>query len=248
MNKLKITILFAMMLCFAITASAQVKKQPVKKTPVKTTAAKTPPKKMTATTPNKMIPGTRIKITTDSGVMVLRLYDQTPKHRDNFIKLANDHFYDSLLFHRVINGFMIQGGDPQSKNAPPNTMLGGGDVGYTIPAEFDTNFYHKKGALAAARTNNPEKASSGCQFYIAQGKKYTAAELDGMEMQTGLKFSPAKRKVYETIGGIPFLDMNYTVFGEMESGFDVLDKIAAARGDGSNRPFTDIRMKVEVMK
>ena len=102
--------------------------------------------------------------------------------------------------------------------------------------------------MAAARTNNPEKASSGCQFYIAQGKKYTDAELDGLEMQMGLKFSPVKRKVYKTIGGIPFLDMNYTVFGEMESGFDVLDKIAAAKGDGSNRPFTDIRMKVEVMK
>ena len=203
---------------------------------------------MTNTTPAKMVPGTRVKITTDFGVMVLRLYDQTPKHRDNFIKLASDHFFDSLLFHRVMQGFMIQGGDPLSKNALPNTALGMGDVGYTIPAEFDTNLFHKKGALAAARTNNPEKASSGCQFYIAQGKIYTDAELDGLEMQTGLKFSPAKRKAYKTVGGIPFLDMNYTVFGEMESGFDVLDKIAEAKGDGSNRPFTDIRMKVEVMK
>jgi peptidyl-prolyl cis-trans isomerase B (cyclophilin B) len=202
----------------------------------------------TTTTPAKMIPGTRIKVTTDAGVMVIRLYDQTPKHRDNFIKLANDHFFDSLLFHRVIQGFMIQGGDPLSKNAAPNTLLGNGDVGYTIPAEFDTSLFHKKGALAAARTNNPEKASSGCQFYIAQGKTYTDAELDGLEMQTGLKFSPAKRKIYKTVGGIPFLDMNYTVFGEMESGFEVLDKIAATPGDGSNRPFTDIRMKVEVVK
>jgi len=247
MNKLKITIFFALMLGFAIGAGAQVKKTPVKKT-TKTTQVK----KMNVKTPNApnqiRVPGTRIKITTDSGVMVLRLYDQTPKHRDNFIKLASEHFFDSLLFHRVMQGFMIQGGDPLSKNAPPNTLLGNGDVGYTIPAEFDTSLFHKKGALAAARTNNPEKASSGCQFYIAQGKKYTDSELDGLEMQTGLKFSPAKRKAYKTVGGIPFLDMNYTVFGEMESGFDVLDKIASAPGDGSNRPFTDIRMKVEVIK
>jgi len=244
MNKLKITVPFVLMLCFAITAGAQVKKTPVKKTTVKTTTVK----KMTTTVTTKKVPGTRIKITTDSGVMVLRLYDQTPKHRDNFVKLAGDHFFDSLLFHRVIQGFMIQGGDPLSKSAQPGTPLGMGDVGYTIPAEFDTSLFHKKGALAAARTNNPEKASSGCQFYIAQGKKYTAAELDGLEMQTGLKFSAAKRKIYETVGGIPFLDMNYTVFGEMESGFDVLDKIAAAPGDGGNRPFTDIRMKIEVVK
>src|SRR5207248_1351217 len=138
-----------------------------------------------------------------------------------------------------MQGFMIQGGDPLSKNAQPNTLLGNGDVGYTIPAEFDTTLFHKKGALAAARTNNPEKASSGCQFYIVQGKKYTDAELDGLEMQMGLKFSPAKRKVYKMIGGTPFLDMNYTVFGEVESGLEVVDKIAAARGDGSNRPLVD---------
>lgn len=249
MSKLKITLSIVLMLCFAITAGAQVKKQPVKKTTVKTTQVKkTTVKTKTTTTPAKMVPGTRVKITTDLGVMVLRLYDQTPKHRDNFIKLAGDHFFDSLLFHRVIQGFMIQGGDPLSKNAAPNTALGMGDVGYTIPSEFDINLFHKKGALAAARTNNPEKASSGCQFYIAQGKKYTDAELNGLELQTGLKFTPAARIAYKTLGGIPFLDMNYTVFGEMESGFDVLDKISTAQGDGSNRPFTDIRMKVELVK
>jgi peptidyl-prolyl cis-trans isomerase B (cyclophilin B) len=249
MSKLKITLSIVLMLCFAITAGAQVKKQPVKKATVKTTAIKkTTVKKMTTPTPSKMVPGTRVKITTDYGVMVLRLYDQTPKHRDNFIKLAGDHFFDSLLFHRVMQGFMIQGGDPLSKNAIPNTALGMGDVGYTIPAEFDINLFHKKGALAAARTNNPEKASSGCQFYIAQGKIYTAAELDALELQTGLKFTPAARAAYTTVGGTPFLDMNYTVFGEMESGFDVLDKIAAEPGDGSNRPFKDVRMKVELVK
>lgn len=248
MNKLRIAIPFVLMLVLVMTAGAQVKKHPVKQ-PVKRTVVKKTTK-VTANAPKLIrLPGTRVKISTDSGIIIVRLYDQTPKHRDNFIKLANAHFFDSLLFHRVMNGFMIQGGDPLSKNAQPNTMLGNGDVGYTIPAEFDTSLFHKKGALAAARTNNPEKASSGCQFYIVQGKKYTDAELDGLEMQVGIKFSPAKRKVYKTIGGTPFLDMNYTVFGEVESGLEVVDRIAAAAGDGSNRPFTDIHMKVvEVVK
>src|SRR4029079_18244082 len=150
------------------------------------------------------------------GVIIIRLYDKTVRHRDNFIKLVNEHFFDSLLFHRVINGFMIQGGDPQSKNAVPGTMLGMGDVGYTIPAEFDTSLFNKKGALAAARTNNPEKASSGCQFYIVQGKRYTDAELNMLEMQKGIKFSLEKRNIYKPIGGTPMLDMDYTVFGEVE--------------------------------
>ncbi len=243
MNKLRTGFFFLLLLFFAGTVNAQVKKQPVKKVPVKKTIVKTPnaPKLI-------RVPGTRVKITTDSGVMVIRLYDKTPKHRDNFIKLASAHFFDSLLFHRVINGFMIQGGDPQSKNAAAGTMLGGGDVGYTIPAEFDTSLFHKKGALAAARTNNPEKASSGCQFYIVQGKKYTDADLNMMEMQSGMKFSPAKRNIYKTIGGTPFLDMNYTVFGEVESGLEVIDKIAAVPGDGANRPLADVRMKIEVLK
>ena len=137
MSKLKITLSIVLMLCFAITAGAQVKKQPVKKTTVKTTQVKkTTVKTKTTTTPAKMVPGTRVKITTDLGVMVLRLYDQTPKHRDNFIKLAGDHFFDSLLFHRVIQGFMIQGGDPLSKNAAPNTALGMGDVGSQQIVQF----------------------------------------------------------------------------------------------------------------
>ena len=124
-----------------------------------------------------------------------------------------------------------------------------GDVGYTIPAEFNPALFHKKGALAAARTNNPEKASSGCQFYIVQGKVYSDAELSGLEMQTGLKYTPEQRKVYTTIGGTPFLDMNYTVYGEVESGLEVVDKIASAPGDGVNRPFVDIRIKsAEVVK
>jgi peptidyl-prolyl cis-trans isomerase B (cyclophilin B) len=178
----------------------------------------------------------------------VRLYDKTPKHRDNFIKLANEHFFDSLLFHRVINGFMIQGGDPESKNVLPGAMLGNGDVGYTIPAEFDTALYHKKGALAAARTNNPEKASSGCQFYLVQGRPYGDDELNNIEMQMGTKFSAAKHKMYKTIGGTPFLDMNYTVFGEVESGLNVIDKIAGVPKDGSDRPIGNVRMKIVVLK
>ena len=228
----------------ATNMNAQVKKAPVKK---KVTVVK---KKTTTFKPPviKMIPGTRVRVTTDSGVIVLRLYDKTPQHRDNFIKLVNEHFYDSLLFHRVISTFMIQGGDPQSKNAPAGTMLGNGDVGYTIPAEFDTTLFHKRGALAAARDNNPAKASSGCQFYIVQGKQYSDADLDMMEQRMGFKFSPLKRIAYKTVGGTPFLDMNYTVFGEVESGFEVIDKIATVPKDGTDRPLGDVRMKMEIIK
>lgn len=228
-------------------SNAQVKKTTIKK---KVVAKNTVAKKTVAFTPPVIskIPGTRIKLTTDSGVIVIRLYDGTPKHRDNFIKLVSEKFFDSLLFHRVINGFMIQGGDPNSKNAAPGAMLGNGDVGYTIPAEFDTNYFHKKGALAAARTENPEKASSGCQFYIAQGKKYTDAELSGMEMQMGRKFTKAAKKAYATVGGVPFLDMNYTVFGEVEKGLEVIDKIAGLAGNQFNRPNIDTRMKMEIIK
>ena len=122
-----------------------------------------------------------VEITTNHGVIKVKLYDETPLHRDNFLKHARSGFYDSTLFHRVINAFMIQGGDPESKNAPAGKMLGNGDVGYTVPAEFNDALYHKKGALCAARTENPEKASSGCQFYIVQGKPFTDAELTQME-------------------------------------------------------------------
>lgn len=255
MNKLKIALSFFLMLTISITAGAQAKKTTTK-TKTKVTTGRTQVKRVTTTktkttatvTPTTPAPGTRVKITTDYGVMVVRLYDKTPKHRDNFIKLAESHFFDSLLFHRVINGFMIQGGDPLSKTAAPGAPLGMGDVGYTIPAEFDASLYHKKGALAAARTNNPEKASSGCQFYIVQGKVYSEAELNQMALQMGITYSAEQKKMYETVGGTPFLDQNYTVFGEVESGMDVIDKIAVLPGDGSNRPFTDVRMKVEVIK
>ena len=192
---------------------------------------------------------TKVSIETTQGKIVVMLYDGTPKHRDNFIKLVKQHFYDSTLFHRVIPQFMIQGGDPQSKNAAAGAMLGNGDVGYTIPAEFKDEYYHKKGALAAARDNNPAKASSGCQFYIVTGKVATDAELDQMEKRMGHKYTAAQREEYKTHGGTPHLDASYTVFGEVIEGQDVADKIAAVPRGGSDRPNTDVRMiKVRVVR
>lgn len=227
----------------------------VKKTVVKRTAATTKPKPIAKAIPKPPVTilpakpiGVRVKITTDMGEIIVRLYDKTPMHSDNFVKLVNDHFYDSLLFHRVIAGFMIQGGDPESKHAIPNVMLGRGDVGYTIPAEFDSTLYHKKGALAAARTNNAQKASSGCQFYIVQGKKYSDEELDMITLETGVYFSPARRMTYKMLGGTPKLDMDYTVFGEVESGIEVVEQIAQVQKNGANRPLKDVMMRMEVVK
>jgi peptidyl-prolyl cis-trans isomerase B (cyclophilin B) len=192
----------------------------------------------------------KIKIITDSGTILIRLYDETPKHRDNFLKLVKKHFYDGLLFHRVIKDFMIQGGDPDSKNAKAGAQLGNGDVGYTIPAEFNEKLFHKKGVLAAARDNNPEKASSGCQFYIVQGKVYSDSLLNVLEEKrmNGKKFSAEQRAAYTTVGGTPWLDMNYTVFGEVISGMEVIDRIAAMKTDANDRPLTDIHMKIKRKK
>ena len=193
----------------------------------------------------------RLKIETDSGTMVARLYNQTPLHRDNFVKLVKEHFYDGLLFHRVVPDFMIQGGDPLSKNAKPGEALGEGGLKYTIPAEFDTALFHKKGALAMARegdANNPEKASSSCQFYIVEGKKLTNEELDQMEERFALTIPENHREVYRTLGGTPFLDTKYTVFGEIESGLEIIDKIARAPRDSRNRPLGDIHMKISILK
>ena len=146
---------------------------------------------------------------------------------------------------------MIQGGDPNSKNAQAGQMLGTGDIGYTIPSEFNPAFYHKKGALAAARMPdhvNPEKASSGCQFYIVQGRPWTDMDLNNIEMQRPTKYTPGQRNAYKTIGGYPPLDMNYTVFGEVESGLEVVDKIASVRTAPGDRPIGDVRMKIDVIK
>lgn len=193
---------------------------------------------------------TYVLIETSYGNMTVKLYNETPLHRDNFVKLVKEGFYDSLLFHRVIRNFMIQGGDPASKYAPAGTMLGNGNVGYTIPAEFRPNLVHKKGALAAARTGdnvNPEKRSSGCQFYIVQGNVWNEGSFNAMQQQTGKQFTPAQKNIYTTIGGTPFLDADYTVFGEVVEGLDVIDKIAAVQCDRADRPVQDVRMKMTLI-
>lgn len=201
---------------------------------------------------NRHKPGNeRIKLTTDSGIIILKLYDKTPLHRDNFIRLVKQHYYDSLLFHRVINNFMIQGGDPDSKNAKPGVELGNGGPAYTVPAEFDTSLFHKKGVIAAARESddiNPSKASSGSQFYIVEGKNFTDAGLDSIETYRLKRKIPAwQREIYKTVGGTPHLDMNYTVFGEVENGMEVIDKIANVATDKNDRPLQDIRMEIQVI-
>lgn len=193
---------------------------------------------------------TYVKISTNYGVVYIKLYNETPKHRDNFIKLIKDGTLDSTLFHRVIQNFMIQGGDPASKNAAPGKLLGDGDLGYTIPAEFVPTLFHKRGVLAAARDNNPEKASSASQFYIVQGKKYTDAELDAIEKSRlgGRKIPEDQREVYKTIGGTPFLDQSYTVFGEVVKGMQMVDNICTVKTDQNNRPLTDIPMQVSLVE
>jgi len=236
----------------------------------------------------------RVEMVTDKGTMVLELYNKTPLHRDNFIKLANDNAYDSLLFHRVIKEFMIQGGDPESRNAQPGDTLGEGGLDYKVNAEFDPSLFHKKGVLAAARDGNPERASSSMQFYIVQGRVFNDSLLDLAEKringwlaeyyfkQDPLNKSLAEslqkaidddsmeqynlyndsirtlaktysnfdtytipeehREIYKTIGGTPHLDQNYTVFGEVIEGIDVLDSIAAVPTGPFNRPVTDVRI------
>lgn len=191
-----------------------------------------------------------ILIQTSMGNIVIRLSDSTPLHRDNFIKLVKKKFYDSLLFHRVIQDFMIQGGDPNSRSAKPGQPLGNGSPGYRIPAEFRTSLFHKKGMLAAARMGdnvNPEKASSGSQFYIVKGKKFTDGGLDSTETfrLNGRKIPLAQREVYKTIGGSPHLDQNYTVFGEVVSGLEIIDEIAAvatSKAQDRDRPLQDVRI------
>lgn len=187
---------------------------------------------------------------TTMGTLVIRLSDRTPLHRDNFIRLVKQHYYDSVLFHRVISGFMIQAGDPNSRRALPHQPLGNGGPGYTIPAEFVPELFHKKGALAAARMGdqvNPERASSGSQFYLVQGRTYSDAGLDSMEAYyfPGRKIDPAYRDQYKSGGGVPHLDQQYTVFGEIVSGLEVIDSIAlvpVSKGPDRDRPLMDVRI------
>ncbi len=195
----------------------------------------------------------KVLIETDLGDIIVRLYDDTPKHRDNFINLVKEGYYDDQVFHRVIKGFMIQGGDPNSKDSDQGEMLGMGGPGYTIPAEIKDHHYHKKGALAAARKGdavNPEKHSSGSQFYIVQGDILNEAQLKALEdMGKHGKFTEEQIQDYTTIGGAPHLDGGYTVFGEVIKGLDVLDKIAEVPvSKPYNRPLTDIHFRMSIIK
>lgn len=200
----------------------------------------------------------RVEIKTELGTMIVELYNETPQHRDNFLKLAREHYYDSLLWHRVIPQFMIQGGDPNSKRAKAGEPLGMGGPGYTVPAEFNSAFIHKKGALSAARQGdqvNPAKASSGSQFYVVQGKRWQASELDmlvqrkqGMNPAANYAYTPAQVEAYGKQGGAPHLDGDYTVFGEVVEGLDVIDKIAAVQCGQGDRPVQDVHMWMRVLK
>lgn len=187
-----------------------------------------------------------VSLNTSYGTMRLVLYDQTPKHKENFIKLVNQKFYDSLLFHRVIPLFMIQGGDPNSRKAQDDQPLGNGDVGYKIPAEFVPALFHKKGVLSAARDNNPEKASSGCQFYIVQGRVWDDAglqkQIDRIQNLKGHVPTDEQKLVYKTLGGAPHLDGNYTVFGEVIDGLAIVDSVARQPRNEMDRPVKNIRM------
>ena len=183
-------------------------------------------------------------IETEYGTMKAVLYNTTPQHRDNFVKLAKEDFYDGLLFHRIIPGFMIQGGDPESKNAPSGQRLGMGGPGYQIPQEIGAP--HFRGTLAAARTPNPEKASSGSQFYIVQGQKQSRSSLEAMAARKQIAYNETQIQKYLDVGGRPDLDMEYTVFGEIVSGMDVIDKISAVERDGADRPLIDVTMNVRI--
>ncbi len=198
----------------------------------------------------------KVLIKTNYGDMLVALYNETPLHRDNFLKLASEKYYDGLLFHRCIRNFMIQGGDPGSRGAAQAQMLGGGGPGYTIPAEFRANLIHKKGALSAARQGdqvNPKKASSGSQFYIVQGQTWNDMQLGQMEINCsasvpGFKYSDDQKSVYKTHGGTAQLDMNYTVFGEVIQGLNVLDSIAAQPTAPGDRPLKDVVMQMVVVQ
>ena len=195
---------------------------------------------------------TLIKLETSLGDITVRLYDETPKHRDNMIKLAEDGYFKDQIFHRVIANFMIQGGDPHSVGAEKGQRLGTGGPGYTIPAEFNSKLFHKKGVLSAARRGddvNPEKESSGSQFYIVQGRVLTVDELMVLE-QRGVHtaFSEEEVEAYTTLGGTPHLDGGYTVFGEVVEGLELIDAIANTPTDSYDRPLEDIIFNISVIK
>lgn len=193
-----------------------------------------------------------VLVKTDSGEIKIKLYNKTPKHRDNFVKLVKEGYYNGTLFHRVIKGFMIQGGDPDSRNAKPDAELGNGGPTYTIDAEFIPEYFHKRGVLAAAREGddvNPKKASSGSQFYIVQGKIWDDEKLDKIDKKYKKNFTTQQREVYKTIGGAPHLDGDYTVFGEVVEGMEVVDKIASTQTrQKDDRPLKDISMTITIVE
>ncbi len=224
--------------CSSLQAFTQVKKRPA--------AAKAP---AVATAKERMA-----EITTNYGVLVVKLYNETPLHRDNFIKLVQQKFYDSLLFHRVIQNFMIQGGDPSTRLGDSMAAATNGVApGPMIPKEFRADLIHRKGALAAARDGNPEKASSNCQFYIVQGQAMDDTQLNQMECSAvrqnnpAFAYTDAQRQIYKTAGGTPFLDQNYTVFGEVIKGLEVVDKIAAVGKGAGDKPLQNIWMKIRML-
>lgn len=191
-----------------------------------------------------------VELVTSEGTIILRLYDSTPLHRDNFLRLVKSRYYDGLLFHRVIKNFMIQAGDPNSHDAVAGQPLGNGGPGYTVPAEFRKTLFHKRGVIAAARQGdevNPARASSGSQFYIVQGKTFTDHQLDSVEVARlkGYRLPAEHREVYRTIGGTPQLDQNYTVFGEVVKGMEVVDRIAGtatSKAEDRDRPLQNVRI------
>jgi cyclophilin family peptidyl-prolyl cis-trans isomerase len=189
----------------------------------------------------KKDPHTYALIETEYGDIKIMLYNTTPKHRDNFIKLVSQGFYDGLLFHRIVERFMIQGGDPDSGNADPNQILGSSDMPYQIVPEIGAP--HLRGAVAAAQKSNPQKLSSGCQFYIVVGDTVTLPMLDLIEKEKNIRYNDAQRKLYQEIGGAPWLDNDYTVFGEVVKGMEVVEKISKEPQGLRNRPLQDVVMK-----
>lgn len=193
----------------------------------------------------------KVKIKTSLGEIVVALYDDTPLHRDNFLKLAKEKIINGSTFHRVIDGFMIQGGDPTTKDPNAKTPAGQGGPGYNLKAEIKRNHLHKKGALAAARLPdqmNPERESSGSQFYIVQAGPVKPEDLTMMENYFGIKYTDAEKKMYYELGGRPDLDMQYTVFGEVVSGIETVDKIAKAQKNAQDKPLKDIKMELQIVE
>lgn len=192
---------------------------------------------------------TFVSLQTTEGEIIVKLYEETPLHKDNFISLVEDGYYDSLLFHRVIDEFMIQSGDPNSKNAEDGQLLGNGGPDYKVDAEFNDSLFHKKGALAAAHDGNPEKSSAGSQFYIVEGKVINEEQLKRIEESKDITYTDLQRETYQTIGGYPPLDQNYTVFGEVVKGIKVVEAISEVETNRKDRPVENVRiLKAEVIK